>query len=474
MTLTHILVFILACLLIAIFSRGRGRGLLLLIASLLAIYWMQPSTPIRHLDFWLPTLSVSLAVLVWVVTRPKLAPIARKDVINGLVIAGVILLIGIGRYLGPVCCLTPSIPPNIFQIALILVVLALFVFLAGRFSARPGLLVASIIFLLTLFVILKTEPLAQLASLWLHKLSGQQSIISSALDLRWLGFSYVAFRLIHTLRDRQTGLLSDYSLQEFVIYIIFFPSFTAGPIDRIQRFAQDLRRPFTLTANDLSDGGKRLVLGIFKKFVLADGLSLIALNAVSAQQTHSSLWLWVLLYAYALRIYFDFSGYTDIAIGLGKLLGIHLPENFNRPYLKSNLTLFWNSWHITLAQWFRGYFFNPLTRTLRTARRKLPMPLIIFIGQLSTMLLIGLWHGVTWNFAAWGLWHGLGLFIHNRWSEYVRPRLAGLDERPRLKAITQVAGWLLTFHYVTLGWVWFALPSPATSWQVFFKLFGLS
>ena len=112
-------------------------------------------------------------------------------------------------------------------------------------------------------------------------------------------------------------------------------------------------------------GGKRIIIGIFSKFVLADGLALIALNNINSRQVNSTGWLWVMLYAYAFRIFFDFSGYTDIAIGMGQLLGIQLPENFEKPYLKQNLTLFWNSWHITLAQWFRAYFFNPLTRALR-------------------------------------------------------------------------------------------------------------
>jgi D-alanyl-lipoteichoic acid acyltransferase DltB (MBOAT superfamily) len=182
--------------------------------------------------------------------------------------------------------------------------------------------------------------------------------------------------------------------------------------------------------------------------------------------------LWILLYAYALRIYFDFSGYTDIAIGLGKTMGFNLPENFERPYFKPNLTTFWNSWHITLAQWFRAYLFNPLTRAMRSGRRKYPLWLVVLTGQLTTMLLIGLWHGITWNFAAWGLWHGLGLFIHNRWTEASRARLAALAIRPLLQRSLTIVGTLLTFHYVALGWVWFALPSMDLSWKALAKLFG--
>jgi D-alanyl-lipoteichoic acid acyltransferase DltB (MBOAT superfamily) len=297
-----------------------------------------------------------------------------------------------------------------------------------------------------------------------------------------------------------------------VIYVIFFPAYTAGPIDRLERFIKDLRGASQVsgsatagnpkvtardpkatggglkaTARDLKAtgagragdpkdyliAGERLVMGLFKKFVVADGLALAALNATNAAQVHSSGWTWVLLYAYSLQIFFDFSGYTDIAIGLGRLLGIALPENFNAPYLKPNLTQFWNNWHMTLTQWFRAYYFNPLTRWLRTGGRKLSAAAIIFVTQITTFVLIGLWHGITWNFVLWGAWHGLGLFVQNRYSEWARPRLPDLSARPALKQGLAVAGGLLTFHYVALGWVWFALPSAGLSWQVFLKLFGV-
>jgi alginate O-acetyltransferase complex protein AlgI len=202
-------------------------------------------------------------------------------------------------------------------------------------------------------------------------------------------------------------------------------------------------------------------------------LALIALNNVNASQVDSAGWLWLMLYAFALRIYFDFSGYTDIAIGLGYLLGVSLPENFERPYLQQNLTLFWNSWHMTLAGWFRAYYFNPLTRTLRTQRANLPLPLIIFICQMSTFILIGLWHGITWNFAIWGAWHGLGLFIHNRWSTVVRSKALFLENQPHLRKLAGMTGTILTFHYVSLGWIWFVLSAPDQSWKTMLKLFGL-
>jgi len=298
----------------------------------------------------------------------------------------------------------------------------------------------------------------------------QQSVkLATPLDLRWLGFSYIAFRILHTIRDRQSGRLPAVSLQEYVTYVIFFPALTAGPIDRIERFLGDLRNPAALTADDLGSAGKRLLLGMFKKFAVADGLALIALNATNALQVRTAGWGWILLYAYAFQILFDFSGYTDIAIGLGRLLGFKLPENFNSPYLKPNLTQFWNNWHMTLTQWFRAYFFNPLTRALRSGKKHLSIPVIILITQLATMVLIGLWHGITWNFVLWGAWHGVGLFLHNRWSDWTKVRFAALAVG--LQRALNAGGTLLTFQYVALGWVFFALPNPSVSFHFLKVLF---
>jgi D-alanyl-lipoteichoic acid acyltransferase DltB (MBOAT superfamily) len=278
---------------------------------------------------------------------------------------------------------------------------------------------------------------------------------------------------MHTLLDRINGRLQEYSLQEFVIYIIFYPSITAGPIDRVQHFVRNLRQPYHPTVETMLLGAKRILIGIFRKFVLADGLALFSLSSTNFGEISSAGWLWVVLYSYAFRIYFDFSGYTDIAIGIGNLVGIQLPENFDQPYRKQNLTLFWNSWHMTLANWFRAYFFNPLTRSLRTEKVIIPMPAIIFIGQLSTFLLIGLWHGITWNFAIWGAWHGIGLFIHNRWSELLKTRPFFQTENKILKNFIEGTSTLITFHYVTIGWIWFVLSSPSQSIYTMRMLFGL-
>jgi D-alanyl-lipoteichoic acid acyltransferase DltB (MBOAT superfamily) len=295
---------------------------------------------------------------------------------------------------------------------------------------------------------------------------------ASSTDLRWLGFSYIAFRLLHVLRDKQMARLPELSLPEFATYVVFFPSLAAGPIDRAERFAQDLRKEFSLTQEEALLVGERILLGLFKKFVIADALGWIALNDALATQVRTGGWMWIVVYAYAFQIYFDFSGYTDIVIGIAGLVGVKLPENFAAPYTKPNLTLFWNSWHMTLTQWFRAYFFNPFNRWMRRFKN-LPVWIMILIGQVATMSLIGLWHGITLNFILWGLWHGLGLFIQNRWSDWIRRRYPHADQEPRLPGILQIGGILLTFHFVALGWIFFALSQPSLSWLVFRKLFGM-
>jgi D-alanyl-lipoteichoic acid acyltransferase DltB (MBOAT superfamily) len=445
----------------------------LFVTSLLAIFWMQPSTPIRNLDFWLPTLTTFLAVFVWAGTQPLSKDNILTNLPAAIVLAALILAIGFTRYLGPVCCLIPSRPPEITWILLAIAVAGVLLTAFWRWPLGRRLPTNLLLLLiLALFLVIKTPVLAQQASAGLRALTGQQIELASALDIRWLGFSYVAFRLIHCLRDRLAGKLPSLSLQEFIIYVILFPTFTAGPIDRLQHFSQELHREERLTSLGFIEGGRRIVWGLFKKFALADSLAIIALSFTNSVQTSSGRWLWVLLYAYSFRLFLDFSGYTDIAIGLGILMGIRLPENFDKPYLKQNLTSFWNAWHMTLAQWFRSYFFNPVTRYLRSSQSRVPLPLIIFIGQMGTMLMIGLWHGVTWNFAIWGAWHGIGLFLHNRWSDALRPRLAFFETHPTLQKSLGAASTVLTFHYVTLGWVWFALPTPQLSWQVFARLFN--
>jgi alginate O-acetyltransferase complex protein AlgI len=451
MALTQLLILIGFSLLILILSRfpktASLRNPFLLIGSVMVLYWLQPALPIRGLDFWLPTATLFVILLSWIFTARQDEQIWRKNFISILLIVGTVLLLSLTRYLSAAGSLTASRPPQTWMVGLLLVVLiGLFAFTRKFKTTHLTLVGGAVVLLLALLVLLKLPQLTLLVSQALRGLTGQSPQLASAFDIRWLGFSYIAFRLIHTLRDRQSGRLPSVSLEEYFIYILFFPAITAGPIDRVERFVRDLRQPLVPSADRLSDAGMRLAVGLFKKYVLADTLAMFALNATNAGQLHSTGWTWVLLYAYSFQILLDFSGYTDIAIGLAGVVGIRLPENFNRPYLKPNLTQFWNNWHMTLTQWFRAYFFNPVTRAIRSARRPWPVWGVILLTQVCTMLLIGLWHGITLNFIAWGLWHGIGLFLQNRWSEWVRPLTARLAERPKLNLIVLIFSTFLTFQ----------------------------
>jgi D-alanyl-lipoteichoic acid acyltransferase DltB (MBOAT superfamily) len=477
MGLTHILVFLAAILLARLLFRpgwyARAWGWLLLGGSALAVFWMQPAVPIRNFDFYFPTATLILVTLCWAITAPAETRRARENWAAGGVLAGIVLIVALTRYLGLEGLLTPTRPPQTIIVLAVLVAAAVISLLLARFT-RPGprLMAAAVALMVLLFVLLKTPALAQMAAGGLRGLMGQEAALAKPTDLRWLGFSYLSFRLIHTLRDRMIGRLPAVTLREYLTYAIFFPAFTAGPIDRLERFIRDLRSPASLQPGDLAMAGQRLLTGLFQKFVLADALALVSLNDTNAGQASAAGWLWLLLLAYSLQIYFDFAGYTDIAIGLGRLLGLRLPENFNHPYRKPNLTQFWNNWHMSLTLWFRAYVFNPLTRALRT-RSRLTVWSIVLISQTALMLLVGLWHGVTPGFAIWGLWHGLGLFVHNRWSDWVKPRATELNASPVLAAVLPPLSTAFTFVYVSLGWVWFALPDAGLAARTLLRLFGM-
>lgn len=462
---------VLTALLVGALTRGTWRTYSLIALSVLAVYWFQPVAPLRSFDFWLPSLSLAFVLLAWFITSQPSTWKARVNIIGLSVIIGLVTLVDLARYIFPKPFLTGTTPPQFIQYLALVVIVTITIFIFTSPSRNHAWVLSLVtILLLSILFVLKSPALALQASIFFRTLTSRPIENASALDLRWLGFSYIAFRLIHVLRDKQLGRLPELTLPEFATYVVFFPALSAGPIDRAERFAGDLKKDFALTQDETLLAGQRIVIGLFKKFVIADALALIALNDALATQVHATGWMWIHLYAYAFQIYFDFSGYTDIAIGIARLVGIKLPENFATPYTKSNLTQFWNSWHITLTQWIRAYFFNPFNRWVR-GYKNIPSSLMILIGQLATMLLIGLWHGITVNFILWGAWHGLGLFLQNRWSDFAKTRFN--ISNPRLQSAMQLGGILLTFHFVALGWAFFALSEPGLSLQVFMKLFGI-
>ncbi len=471
MTLAQIFLFALFSLVAGRLPGKQIRSWMLFATSLFAVFWLQPETSLRHFDFWFPTATIALIVLTWFIVRER-SPLASEDRISLSAIVFLILFINLTRLL-PRPLIIPTYPPQVLRIFIaLLVTVGIIAAFASVRRESKWTFPAMIALIVLLFVLLKSETLQIHLSRALRTATGQSPELASQVDITWLGFSYIAFRLIHTLRICAIGKLPALTLREFLTYGLFYPALTAGPIDRVERFVKDLRQFQVLTPARFVQGGKRMVIGMLKKFILADSLAILALNEIKAGQVSSHAWLWLLLYAFALQIYLDFSGYTDLALGIGAWAGIDLPENFERPYLQTDIGAFWNRWHKTLTQWFRFYVFNPLTRTLRTVRVEMPVWTIILLGQLITMILIGMWHGIAWHFLLWGLWNGVGLFLHNRWVLFHQkfwPLSSTWRENPILRAV----GIFITFHYVALGWVWFAIPNVDAAFDVMRKLIGI-
>jgi alginate O-acetyltransferase complex protein AlgI len=282
-------------------------------------------------------------------------------------------------------------------------------------------------------------------------------------DGEWVGLSYLLFRLIHVIVD--SPKLNAMRTDELAAYTLFPPALVAGPIHRAEQFMPQLDQPHHPAGQpELIDSLWRLGLGAGKKLVLANALGLYALTpAIASNPALPPVLLWLSLLAYTFMLYFDFSGYSDIAIGAAGLLGIRLPENFANPYAQSSITEFWQSWHITLSLWLRYYIFFPISRRLLRYTRSRHRTLVMATSHLTTMAVAGLWHGFGAGFLIWGLWHGTGLFIHAQWSAR-RGRNAWFFAKP--------VGIAMTFLFVMIGWVFFALPDLHLSVHFLARLLG--
>jgi alginate O-acetyltransferase complex protein AlgI len=464
MNIYEVFILALASLIIGSISHPKLRSHLLLAASIVFVYWLQSRmSTIENINFWLPTAAIVLVTVSWVLTAPAEMKTLQKNWPGLAITLITIFAIDLTGYFwkGNLIFQNIAIPSTVAVFLALSGVLLMLLMALRASTLNQVVLPVFLVLLVVLFIVIKTPELNTYICATICRYTGSPPRQNSLVV--WLGFSYFALRVIHIIRDRQNGLLLPVTFTEYLTYTFFFPSFAAGPIDRAERFVGDLNKADPRSSLDWSDAGSRFVLGLFKKFVIADGLAVFALNSETVMHVRSSGWFWILLYAYAFQIYFDFSGYTDIAIGSAKLMGINLPENFNSPYWKQNLTLFWNSWHMTLTQWFRSYFFFPLQRGIRASRSKMASWLLVLILQVSTMVLIGLWHEVALNFVLWGAWHGMGLFIHNRWKAYTGAAFSSWTATPFRKNILAACGIFLTFHYVAIGWIFFALPANQIS-----------
>ncbi|MBN2874614.1 MAG: MBOAT family protein, partial [Spirochaetales bacterium] len=236
---------------------------------------------------------------------------------------------------------------------------------------------------------------------------------------------------------------------DMAAYIALFPQLVAGPILRYKDLADQLREPDYRPAG-LSYGVRRFIVGFCRKVLIADAVAPIATAAFAlTTPTAADAWLGVL--AYSVQLYFDFSGYSDMAVGLGHMMGFTFMENFDAPYRSSSITEFWRRWHISLSTWLRDYLYVPLGGNRGSiARTYLNLALVMTIG--------GLWHGASWNFVLWGAWHGAWLCI----ERLVRTRSSSRQPIPAAPAL----GWLRTQLVVAFGWVLFRAPDLPSAGRV--------
>lgn len=260
-----------------------------------------------------------------------------------------------------------------------------------------------------------------------------------------VGISFFTFQsLSYTLDVYRRDLKPLDHLLDYVFYVSFFPQLVAGPIVRARDFISQIRQPLVVTNEMFGRGVFFIVSGLFKKAVISDYISVNFVERIFDNPgLYSGLENLMGIYGYALQIYCDFSGYSDMAIGIALLLGFHFPLNFNSPYKSDSVTDFWHRWHISLSTWLRDYLYISLGGNRKGKIRT-------YINLILTMLLGGLWHGASWNFVVWGGLHGVALAVHKFFRNLMhRPK------NYRSTGLRKFFAVILTFHFVCLGWIFF-------------------
>ena len=255
-----------------------------------------------------------------------------------------------------------------------------------------------------------------------------------------IGISFYTFQILSYVIDVYHGrVAAQRSLLSLATYITMFPQLVAGPIVRYDTVREELCRR-SVTVNDFAEGLCRFFFGLGKKVLIANQMALAADAVFDAAAVPSSAVLWIGALCYAMQIYYDFSGYSDMAIGMGRMFGFHFSENFNYPYIADSVTDFWRRWHISLSVWFREYVYIPLGGNRCSVLRHI-------FNMLVVWLLTGLWHGAAWNFVLWGLYYGLLLILEKHVLGRVLPKIP--------KAVRRI----VTFLLALIGWVIFRVEN---------------
>lgn len=272
-----------------------------------------------------------------------------------------------------------------------------------------------------------------------------------------LGISFFTFQQIAALADTYKGRIGRLPFCRYALFVSFFPQLIAGPIvladDLMPQF--ESKKTFCLSWKSLCAGLTLFSLGLFKKVIIADGFSPWAAAAFGAEHPLTLIEAWGGALAYTFQIYFDFSGYSDMALGLGRFFNIKLPLNFNSPYKALSIIDFWRRWHMTLSRFLRDYLYIPLGGNRKGRARR-------YVNLVLTMLIGGLWHGAGWTFVIWGGLHGLFLAVNHLWREL------------RLFPVPKAISWCVTFTSVTFAWVFFRAESLKQAVSVIKGMLGMN
>lgn len=292
-----------------------------------------------------------------------------------------------------------------------------------------------------------------------------------------LGLSYVIFTLIsYQIEVSRKTIPYENHLGYFSLFVLFFPKIAQGPIERPQKLLPQLRQIQSFNYDSFMDGIRMILIGYFKKLVVADRLAIYVNAAYDNQQYHNGTTLLLATVFFAFQIYADFSGYTDIAMGSAKLFGFDLTNNFRRPYLSTSIKEFWERWHITFSTWLRDYIFLPVAYSFSHGLKRQKYlfinaeKLIYSASIMITFLVCGIWHGVGWTFIIWGGLFGVYLTVSNLTKNLqrdVRKRL-GISKKSKLRIGFNI---LLTFTIVTFTWIFFRANNLNEAFEIVSKIF---
>lgn len=287
-----------------------------------------------------------------------------------------------------------------------------------------------------------------------------------------LGISFITFQKIALLVDVFKGNIKDFKLFDVLLFSFFFPPLISGPILHFREAYPQFKKEKIerLNINNLAVGISIFSIGLFKKVIIADNLALIAdpiFAKASTGLTPDILAAWIGALAYSFQIYFDFSAYSEMAVGLGRMFNITLPLNFYSPYKSTNISSFWRSWHISLSRFFRDYLYFPLGGNRKGYIYK-------HKNLLTTMVLCGLWHGASWNFALWGLLHGIALIINDLWLLFKKQFFENYFtvKRLYLNYFLTTISIFITFIFVTCTWVIFRTTNFSSAYTFLLSMYG--